>query len=322
MTQRRVWLVLPLLMGCDVAAPEWNLGPWLQVTAVSPRSGEGLDCDIESESDCGAATNLPIVLSFNRWLLPSSATRQSLTLSTASAPLWYFNSPKYDLLRRSIQYTTRGGFSSGLTYTVTVTAASADESGFGFRAYDGAVLDTNTVPHPFVFRTRGPVSLPEARAAVSCRMVRSAFAGAGCAKAGCHAGNAPAVGLALDTAKGIGWMVGRVARSADRGTSSGQVTVASDRFGVGMAIVQSASPQDSLLSYRVLLDRDAYRDATGEIVVEPPPDDELERVRTWFGVMGPMPPSRVGWAAGVSPVDLVRTILDWIEDGASNDDCE
>jgi hypothetical protein len=293
------------------------------MTGVSPRPNEGLDCDLQSESTCGAGTNLPVTLTFDRWLLPQSATRQAFSLTTGTSPLWYFNSPKYDLLSRTVAYRTRGGFTPGLTYTVTFANPSTDENGLGFLAYDGAVLDTRTVPRPYVFRTRQPVAWEEPdRAVVSCSDVLHAFRLAGCSTKACHGETLPAVGLGLAKGSELRSMVGRVARSSDRGVESGNVTPSSDRFGIGMAIVEAGEPQSSLLSYRLLLGADAYRNADGAFAVAPPPEEERERARAWFGVMGPMPPSAVGWPPGLSPIDTVRTILNWIEDGADASDCE
>ncbi len=307
--------LLLLALGCDLAAPERGIGPELRLHSVSPRADEGLDCDVSTDSECGASTNRPVRLGFDRFLLPASAARQALSLEVGDSGLWFFGAPEFDPVSRTVAITTQNGFLPGVVVTVRLTDPKTNPNGWGFRAFDGAPLNVASVPSPYLFRTRGPAEPLPTRAPILLAGALQSFRDGGCTS--CHGGATPARGLGLDTREGLKAAIGRVALSADRGAETGTALVRSERFGFGMPLIDPRVPANSLLLYRLLLDLRAYLDHEGEPQVAPPSLDERERLRDWLGVLGPMPPSEVGWPPASSPFALVSTIRDWIRDGAA-----
>ena len=71
------------MLGCDrgprvIEDPQ---GPPLHLVSSEPPNGAGLDCDPYAD-DCGVPTDTSITLRFDRFLLPSSAVRQSMAVYT------------------------------------------------------------------------------------------------------------------------------------------------------------------------------------------------------------------------------------------------
>jgi hypothetical protein len=293
--------------------------------SVQPKDGEGLDCDWSSP-DCGIAANRPLVFRFDRWLLPSTATRQSISLAIDQSSYGVFTEPTYDLLRRQITYYAGSGLVPGQVYVLKLADAEQDPSGFGFAAYDGRSPEPKEL-FPRVFRAGHPS--PDfqrvTRAAVNCHQALAAFRDAGCASKKCHQGGAdprPAAGLSLGDRSGVSQAVGRIARTTDRAPQSGRVSVQPQRFGLNMALITPKESAYSLLMYRMLVGKDAYRDVQGRLTETPPSDKEFIFAQTWFGVSGPMPPEDVGFPSGISPIEQVSKIDSWIRDGADLEHCD
>jgi hypothetical protein len=329
---RKLFIVWTLLVGCDAGDAPLSLGPRPRIVRYQPRSGEGLDCE-PSESGCGFPANQPLVFELDRWLLPSTATRQSIRVSAVGTDGLVHWEPFYDLVTRTVTYRPGGGWADGYLYDLRLYDPTLGGVGWGFRSYDSLLLDPEGLPEHILFHV-GP-STEQAAALTThtaCRDALQAFAAAGCTRSNCHAtasggaaaigGYQPSAGLALDSAKGLSAAIGRVARATDRGAQSGVSAKIPERFGVNMALLDAGEPSLSLVLYRMLLARDAYKNQDGEFALRPPPDEELERATSWFGVMGSMPPSEVGWPAETSPIDLVTAIQRWIRGGATTDDCD
>jgi hypothetical protein len=324
------WLCIFSLASCDSGEAELSLGPALHLIEYKPRAGEGLDCD-PAASDCGFAANEPLFFAFDRWLLPSTANPDSIRVGMASTPYGVYFKPVYDLVTRSIEFRPSGGWDEGYTYDLQLYEPHASAAEWGFRAYDGQRLDHAGIPPHNLFRVGPDVAQAGERSrAVNCREALAAFAQAGCTAANCHHSSPGSLGvgaaqpradLALDTAAGLADAVGRVARATDRGAASGLALLSPKRFGIGLPIIEPGEPAYSLVMYRMLLSRDAYRRDDGSFGALPPSEAELERARSWLGVMGPMPPSDVGWPLGTSPVEIVRIIDAWVRGGASTEDC-
>lgn len=286
------------------------------------------------------------MIGFDRWLLPSTATRQSVRLSATNPDLWVFSQPYYDLVGRRLVYTPTGQLLAGITYRVELADPSQDVNGLGFYAYDRAPLDVGSFPARYVFRTRAAVDhAAEGTKLVTCKNVLELFSGAGCSGAACHitrsssncAGQGgasgydsllercvpiPRAGLDLSTAQGLLASIGRTARSADSSEQSGKTLASSERFGLGMPLIDPGRPENSMMMYRLLLGADAYRDASFRFVVEPPDPAELDRASDWFGSIGPMPPEQTGWPTSASPIAVVRALQAWIEQGADGSACQ
>lgn len=320
------------VVGCDAGDAPLTVGPLLRLESYEPVDGQGLDCDA-TEDGCGFPGNKPIQFRFDRWLLPSAVNRQSFQVGSVGAVGFAFSLPRYDLLRRSVTYRLDGDWGRGVVNDMRLYDSGEADASWGFRAYDGQPLDRTTVPEHILFRVASTVGLPiDAPAKKSCRDALSAFASAGCAASNCHhvaqgcrgdrCRHWPSAGLELDSADGLSGAIHRIARSTDRGPTSGEVTVSPERFGLNMPLIEPREPSLSLLMMRMLLGRDAYRDSDGHFVVKPPSVEEIERARSWFGVIGEMPPAEVGWPEGTSPFDIVSTLQQWVWGGADTSECE
>jgi hypothetical protein len=288
-----------------------------------PKDGEGIDCDWQSAA-CGVPSNRPLIFRFDRWLQPGTAARQSIRLAADGSDQTEFSAPRYEVLTREITYRS-DGVSPGLVYVLELNDADR-EPGWGFAAYDGRALERSAQSEPIVFRTGPPEPRwePTPQVRTTCADALRVFRSAGCTASNCHgsSGKGSAAGLWLDDGGGLENAIDRVARASDRGIEDGRVSIQPERFGINMPLVLPQDPARSYLLYRMLLGRDAYRDAEGQFQVQPPSDAELERATIWFGAMGPMPPAGVGYPPSVSPVDSVRLIESWIRDGADVSQCE
>jgi hypothetical protein len=294
----------------------------LHVVESDPAPGAGLDCD-PSEAGCGVATNTTIRLRFDRFLLPESAVRQSLSvyLGVPSNPALAGNtllaelSPRYDPASRSVNYAFPDGFllKPRVVYTVLLPIYT-DEVPYGFRAFDGAPLE-GTEPLRFVFFTgSGPATTPPSRPGTpSCQEIAAFFA-ADCAS--CHGERAtepaPRMGLSL-----AGWdairatAIGKVAHETDVADTTGVTNQAPPRFGVNMPIIDPERPDNSYLVYKLLLSEEAYLpsdedDCLPPAACEAPDPAELERLRAWFLRGSAMP-------ASPGPVPVRHAEIAWLE---------
>lgn len=321
------------------------MGPPLHLVATWPADGAGLDCDA-SDPDCGVPLDSPIELRFDRYLLPATAVRQSLLVSTGQAscrlarppaPAVCFE-PEYDVLERVVSFRLVPGAEllPGVLYTVELVVPG-DEQPYGFRAFDGASLLEASAPLRFSFRTatvRAPPVAPEP--IPTCADVVDGIFGApsGAACATCHAGDAPPLGLRLDSKSGlIETALGRVARETDLAPHAGRALDAPPRFGLAMPIIAPGRPDTSYLLYKLLVNDDNYgagpeRCATAHRVPLPPGEclppsaRERERLREWFVLGQPMPLAAPP-AAPARHLELheLRAIQRYIAGGARTDGC-
>ena len=102
-----VFWLLACSVGCEVGEPPLALGENLELTRYAPQDSEGMDCDYRAAA-CGVPANRPLTFQFNRWLLPSTATRQSISLHADQATYAEFTLPKYELLTRTVTYWSAG----------------------------------------------------------------------------------------------------------------------------------------------------------------------------------------------------------------------
>jgi hypothetical protein len=321
------------VLGCDRGNAFLGLGPRPRIVDYEPKADEGLDCGPADDPACGFPVNRPLRFVLDRWLLPSTATRQSVHIGPVGYENSTFLEPAYEMVTRTVQYRPVRNWDQGFVFDLQLFDPTKAEPEWGFRAYDGQWLDPENLPAHILFRVGDSVESPnsESREA-NCLDALQAFASAGCSASNCHrkvgdCGSAacqslPRAGLSLDTQDGLADMIGRVARATDRGAESGVAYVNTERFGVNMALVRPGDASLSLLMYRLLLDSSAYRGKDGTFAVEPPIPAELERARSWLGVMGAMPPPEVGWPSEVSPIDLVSQIENWVLNGADTERCE
>jgi len=202
-----------------------------------------MDCDAYSPN-CGVPANRPLTFQFDRWLLPSTAVRQSISVYAAHSTSTSFMLPRYELLTRTVTYWPSGALAPGLVYVLSIENSATHPNGWGFAAYDGRALARATIPDDIVFRTRNvdPVHALPSTPMRFCRDALAAFTEAGCTAANCHrtrdAESSPA-GLRLDRASGLKDALGRVARATDRAGTSGKMSVNSERFGMNLPVIAS-----------------------------------------------------------------------------------
>jgi hypothetical protein len=293
----------------------------LRITALEPASAEGLDCD---GGACGFAPNASIRLKFDRWLLPTTAVRQSASLSTEGTGLGVFLRPDYDVTARVLSFRPDAPLAPDTAYIVQFSNADNDPNGFGFRSYDGDSLGRSI---RFAFRTTStelPAQTGQTAPVVTCPDVLAALASAGCASAGCHSGKQPRMGLSLDSQGGLlATAVDQVAHETESGTEPTQQAVSGGRFGVQMPIIDAGRPENSYLMYKVLISRwlnqelDSIADRPDPFAAESLSSSQIEAARAWFIGFGAMPPDEVGYPDGVSAQELVQTLNGWIRAGAA-----
>ena len=305
--------------GCDIGARDMPSAEPLRVVALEPYSAQGLDCDA---GDCGFPVDAPIRLQFDRWLSPTTAVRQSLSLYTEGTQLGVFLRPDYDVTARSLSYRPDTPLASDSVYILQLSDADQDPNGLGFRSFDGNSLES---PKAFAFRTSvlGQTQpAADALPAPSCDQVVAALASAGCTRGGCHSGDTPRMGLLLESAAGlISTAIDHVAHETETGTDVTQRAVSGGRFGTQMPIIDSGRPENSYIMYKLLIGRWLNRELAAQPAAQFAPDvvsqDAIDRARAWFIEFGAMPPDEVGYPDGTSPLGLVRELQSWIRAGAT-----
>jgi hypothetical protein len=148
--------------GCDAGDPSFQPidAPPLQLVEV--RATTGLDDDFQPvrtalnrDGSTQVLTTASFIVKFDRFLLPSSAIRQSvclqadlgkevLTLEDCTDPV--FLEPTYNPVRREVifrQPPEREPLARGTTYVLTVLKPADDDAITGFRAFDRAPLAEN-----------------------------------------------------------------------------------------------------------------------------------------------------------------------------------
>jgi len=265
-------------------------------------------------------------LRFDRYLLPSTAIRQSVAIYTGNEDLGVFAQPEYDLVERVLVYKLPAGtkLEPGVRYTVEVLTPK-EEDADGFRAFDGAALEEGEVPLTFDFRTRKIPSEFSAKAPnpySDCDTMLEALARAGCSSNSCHGGDAARMGLRLDNWQGVDQTaIGAVAHQTDTGT--GNVLENPPRMGVNMPIVDPGRPENSYLMYKLLRNPSNFSgnpevDCTKSVHNVPLPSGtcpepsaaESQRLASYFVRGLPMPYN--------DRSAELRPLQDWIRAAATN----
>jgi len=296
------------------------------------------DADAESsfvpiDPHCGVPTNAAIELRFDRYVLPSTASRASIAVFTGRRSNSVFFDTNYDPLERVVTFRPSYGskFLPGVVYEVQITVPDG-AGGAGFRAFDGAPLAPYAkggAPLTFVFRTAVHASAPvPAVAPSSCRDVLQAFARGGCPT--CHS-SAPSstFGLALDSGASLAnTAIQKVARETEDGPYTGRPATSPLRFGVAMPLILPDDPGSSYLFYTLLSNPKNFAGegaCTTEHVVPLPNGTCLEasapeeqRLHDAFASLDPMPPPDAALGDGIADLRLIER---FIAAGASTDDC-
>jgi hypothetical protein len=245
-----------------------------------------------------------LALSFDRFLEPDTAIRQSIAFYTGdvSNPVPPPSNtrpeltPIYDLMARTVRYVLPSGVTlePHTLYTVEL-AVYSDAQPLGFRAFDGAPLE-GTEPLRLSFQTgSGPGTAPPPADVPTCDAFLSTVSG--CGGSTCHGreGRGPAMGLDLESAEDLrATAVGRPAHQTEIGDTTGVAEQDPVRFGANMPIIDPGRPDNSYLMYKLLIGTEPYAPAAGEPCpdderCDSPPPDEIERLRSWFVHGEPMP---------------------------------
>jgi hypothetical protein len=339
------------LAGCDQGPRLIDpvAGPALRLVSSYPAHGEGLECSL-AEPGCGVPTDARLELRFDRFLLPSTAVRQSIAFFSGApssvVPEDRFGPeiiPSYDPLERVVTFSLPPGatLQPNTLYTVRIPIASSDDA-FGFRAFDGAAL-AGEEPLHISFRTSNRVdpTPPAVPSALGCPdLICQAFGqveagcdlpiASGCAAEQCHgaAETLPPMGLSLASPHGlISSALGRVAHQTETGPTTGRTLASPPRFGTAMALIEPGRPSNSYLVYKLLVAPDAYLpESEGDAcsryraAADPercilPAEEELTRLREWFVRGDPMPPP--GHEPRFVHAGTARQVIDFIAAGAS-----
>ena len=204
-----------------------------------------------------------IQFAFDRYLLPSTVSRQSIVLADASNPPSAISGDlapivTYDPIARTVTLAPpkEPWLTEGATYRVFFTVPNGDDDSLGgLRAIDRAALGPGEKIE-WAFNV-GPAKGVAIDPPVSfCRDVLPIFT-AKCSSPTCHgSADQSAASLLLTTSAGVGaTAIGRVAQGANRGPSSAIVSSSQGKFGIDMPIIDPGRPGNSWLLYKVELAR-------------------------------------------------------------------
>ena len=201
-----------------------------------------------------------IQVAFDRYLLPSTVSRQSFQIvDGAHKPL----SPDlalvsvYDPVARTITISgqKQTWLTEGQPYTLVFLIPEGNADQGGLRAIDRATLSPDqALEIPFIV---GPKAGTPAEPTVSfCRDVLPIFASK-CSLSTCHGtGGEAAASLVLDTSAGVGaTALRRIAQGSNTGPLSTAPPSGQSRFGVDMPLIDPGNPGNSWLMYKVDLAR-------------------------------------------------------------------
>lgn len=293
-------------------------------------------------------------LTFDRFLLPATAIRQSFLVRDPSGNA-LLPVIQYDPVARSVAVVNPdpakpAWLSAGVPYSLELPAAPPDNDQAGVRAFDRAPL---AAPLRIAFNVVAEAPLPPTPDVRFCRDVLPLFQQR-CSAGSCHGApqdvprsprfpdgrSRPAVGLVLETPEGVArTAIGRIAVLANTGPRADTPSATRGRFAIDMPIVAPRNPGNSFLLYKLLLagppagtPPEARRARCDGSPGEAPAsfatasdayarDDE--RARLGQEVFGePMPPPRAsGENDRALTLDELQRIRAWIQAGARVEDC-
>lgn len=320
----------------------------VRVSAVD-ESGAVSRVAIAADGSTKVTTATSFEVRLDRFLLPTSATRQALCLASTTTPIrsleqclsGVFLEPIYDPALRRVTYRQRAGdrLAPDTLYQLAFYSPT-EEAPFGFVAFDGAPF---AAPLQLQFRTVAedpPGTTDEAPlggdlfccgdAANPCPLegFGAATTFAGCAFSPCHAASSdgslgPSMGLNLSPPPAnaaqlfedpiLATAVNHVAHQ----TQTGEVAdapvqpSATSRFGRAMALIRPFEPGNSYLLYKLAAEPANY--PAGDA----PSPEELARLRAALVVGMPMP-AYGGTALTGNSLELLSA---WIAAGAPTRPC-
>ncbi|HEX7600197.1 MAG TPA: hypothetical protein VF316_01285 [Polyangiaceae bacterium] len=288
------------------------------------------------DANVGPSKTLPIdgviELSFDRFLNPSTVTRQSVSLRDEFNQAPITPVVAYDPVRRVVTVANpstdgKPWLLPGQPYKL-ILPIPAKVSDFGLRAIDDAGLEGKGAVVIGFYTTPATGRQPDSTVAF-CTDVLPILASCGSCHLAPDAGapiSAPA-GLVLDTGEGIAFARSRVANASNTGPRSGAGRPAGNFFPVDMPLIDPGNPGNSFLLYKLLLtpppsDGRPEKSCTPSPYLLPETNvasglADGERSRLGDYVLGlPMPAS----GAGLDETQLERLRL-WIAQGANVESC-
>ncbi len=315
-------------------------------------------CGVGPDPDCTIPTNATLTFRFDRFLNPTTVSRQAIRVYTGDAKTAFAAPPfevAYDPVERVVEYRMPAnyGFAPHTLYNLELSRAVADDD-FGIRAFDGAPLEEAELPLRSSFLTAdAPIDLP-VESVPTCAEIVTNVLGAKCTGPQCHqrvghsftqAGQAIDLGAApyglwLDTPADVReTAIGKVAHGTELGDQSGGAPeVKGARFGVRQALIDPGVPGGSYLMFKLLLGRDNYcpvrldsggcsgKAASAHMFLPlsrgqsvAPEQVELDRLREWFVRGEPMPRAPADGTPPKFTLDQLRAVSTFIAGGA---DCQ
>lgn len=225
------------------------------------------------------AADAPIQVAFDRYLLPSTVTRQAITVVTAEGePLTSARLPvvTYDPIARTVTLVPPAGpwLEPGSFYRLVLAIPQGSEDSAGIRAIDRATLDPGQDRSlPFLVTSAAGRAYDEGRVHF-CTDVLPIFVQK-CGGAQCHGHSLDAAAsLVLTTTEGVQkTAIGRVAQAANTSGRSGVPESEGSTFGTNMAIVAPGSPGSSYLLYAVDLPPLPSSPSPGRVACAGPPPE-------------------------------------------------
>jgi hypothetical protein len=247
-------LITILLSACDIDDTQHEqktVGPSITILGTNI---EGASAQIPSDG--------VIQIAFDRYLLPSTITRQSyLVLDGNRQPLATAALRTiYDPVARTVTITGPDGpgkawLTPDQTYHLILPVAAGEDDVGGFRAIDRAKL---TIPKDYTFRAGQPAGVTEIDPPVDfCGTVLPLLT-MKCSGSECHGvqggGTRTASSLILNTSEGVRvTAINRVAQAANTSARSYSPEPAGRLFGVNMALILPNDPGQSWLMYKLEL---------------------------------------------------------------------
>jgi len=296
-----------------------------------------------------ALSTTSLTLTFDRFLLPGDAIRQSICLQPSADPvataadckIGVFLEPSYDPVWHRVTYRlpTATKLVADTKYWLTVLRPNTDAA-TGIRAFDGAPLEANiTLQFDTTLMDPSPTPVDPAlldaeKQAVSeelfCKAnaCTAACADPACASlcavakslpatcGGCHSPieyGGTAMGLDLSGGNRIAAIIGTVAHQTQTGEQADEPDLKPRRLGRAMPHVDPGNAGNSYLLYKILITDEYATSAAGKSLAA----GEIDRLRASVVVGLPMPPS----AIYSYPLTSLESLSAWIVSGARTPVC-
>jgi hypothetical protein len=233
----------------------------------------------------------PVELRFDRFLLPSTAVRQSIVYYTGragTAPLLDPSlpelTPAYDPFERVVRFTLPEGATlvPNTLYSVEFPVAGVAAApprhvpvlDWGFRAFDGAPLaeqgilriSFRTGEHRSALRAAEPSTCDDVVSLLRCEGEDQDCAPGNTGCASCHVNTSAAWhGLRLTSERAlVDTAIGKVSHQTETGATTGLPLESPERFGVAMPLIDPFRPENSYLLYKLLVGPSVYGPSAGE----------------------------------------------------------